>query len=301
MSEDLVAQISRLRRERNAIILSHNYQRPEVQDIADYTGDSLELSRKAAATDAAVIVFCGVHFMAETAKILSPDKTVLLPDEEAGCPMADMITMGQLEQEKAKYPGVQVICYVNSSASVKAGSDICCTSANAVQVVQAMDRDRPILFVPDQYLGHYAMRKAGREMHLWPGYCPTHMKIGVNDISLKKERYPQAEVLVHPECRPEVIDAADQALSTGGIIRYARSYRGSTLIIGTETGILHRLRKENPDVEYVPVTRRSLCPNMKRITLEKVLWSMAAMEPQIDIPEDTRQRALIAVERMLLL
>ena len=299
MSEDLVEQISKLRRELNAIILAHNYQRSEVQDIADYTGDSLELSRKAAATDADVIVFCGVHFMAETAKILSPDKTVLLPDEEAGCPMADMITMGQLEQEKAKYPGVQVICYVNSSASVKAGSDICCTSANAVQVVQAMDRDRPILFVPDQYLGHYAIRQAGREMHLWPGYCPTHMKIGVNDISIQKERHPQAEVLVHPECRPEVIDAADQALSTGGIIRYARSYEGSTLIIGTETGILHRLRKENPAVEYVPVTKRGLCPNMKRITLEKVLWSMAAMEPQIDIPEDIRQRALIAVERML--
>ncbi len=299
MSKNLGEQIAKLRRERNAIILAHNYQRPEVQDIADYTGDSLELSRKAAATEADVIVFCGVHFMAETAKILSPEKTVLLPDEEAGCPMADMITAEQLAQEKAKYPGAQVVCYVNSSAAVKAGSDICCTSANAVQVVQAIDKDRAILFVPDQYLGHYAMRKAGREMHLWPGYCPTHMKIGINDVIGKRARYPQAKILVHPECRPEVIDAADEALSTGGIIRYARSYEGSTLIVGTETGILHRLRKENPAVEYVPVTKRGLCPNMKRITLEKVLWSMQAMKPEIEISEDIRQRALTAVERML--
>jgi quinolinate synthase len=301
MSEKLVGEISTLRRKLNAIILAHNYQRAEVQDIADYTGDSLELSRKAAATDADLIVFCGVHFMAETAKILSPEKTVLLPDKEAGCPMADMITADQLEEEKAKYPGVQVVCYVNSSAAVKAGSDICCTSANAVQVVQAMDHDRPILFIPDQYLGHYAMRMAGKAMHLWPGYCPTHMKIGIKDVVSMRQRYPQAKVLVHPECRPDVIDAADEALSTGGIIRYALSYEGSTLIIGTEIGILHRLRKENPAVEYVPITERGLCPNMKRITLEKVLWSMVAMKPQIEVPEDIRQRALTAVERMLLL
>jgi quinolinate synthase len=204
-----------------------------------------------------------------------------------------------LEQEKAKYPGVQVVCYVNSSAAVKAGSDICCTSANAVQVVETMDRDRPILFVPDQYLGHYAMRKTGREMHLWPGYCPTHMKIGVDDVNRQRARYPEAKVLVHPECRPDVIDAADEALSTGGIIRYAQSYQGSTLIVGTETGILHRLRKENAAVEYVPVAKRGVCPNMKCITLEKVLWSMEEMAPNIEIPEDVRQRALAAVERML--
>ena len=301
MSKSLEEQIVTLREKLNAIILAHNYQRSEVQDIADYTGDSLELSRKAAGTDAEVIVFCGVHFMAETAKILSPQKTVLLPDEAAGCPMADMITADQLEQEKAKYPGVQVVCYVNSSAAVKAGSDICCTSANAVQVVQAMDRERPILFVPDQYLGHYAMRKTGREMHLWPGYCPTHMKIGVDDVNRQRARYPGATVLVHPECRPDVIDAADEALSTSGIIRYAQSYQGSTLIVGTETGILHRLRKENPAVEYVPVTKRGVCPNMKCITLEKVLWSMEEMEPTIEIPQEVRQRALTAVERMLAL
>ncbi len=301
MNESLIEKITTLKGKLNAIILAHNYQRPEVQDIADYTGDSLELSRKAAETDADVIVFCGVHFMAETAKILSPQKTVLLPDENAGCPMADMITAEQLAQEKKKYPGVQVVCYVNSSAAVKAGSDICCTSANAVKVVQAMDADRPVLFVPDQYLGLFAMRTSGTKMHFWPGYCPTHMKIGANDIARQKERYPNAKIVVHPECRPDVIDAADEALSTGGIIRYARAYKQKTLIVGTETGILHRLGKENPAVEYVPVTERSLCPNMKRITLEKVLWAMEELKPRIEIPEDIRQQALSAVERMLAL
>lgn len=299
MAERLREKIGKLRRERKAVILAHNYQRGEIQDIADFTGDSLELSRKAAGTDAKVIVFCGVHFMAETAKILSPEKTVLLPDLEAGCPMADMITAEQLEQEKAKYPGVQVVCYVNSSAAVKAGSDICCTSANAVQVVEAMDAERPILFIPDQYLGHFTMRRTGRELLLWPGYCPTHVKITVSDISAQKARHPEATVIVHPECRPEVIAAADEALSTGGMIRYARDYRGKTVIIGTETGILHRLRKENPAVEYVAATERGLCPNMKRITLEKVLWALEEMEPQIEIPGPVRQRAQAAVERML--
>lgn len=301
MSEKLVEQIGHLRKSLKAIILAHNYQRPEVQDIADFTGDSLELSRKAAGTDAEVIVFCGVHFMAETAKILSPHKTVLLPDEEAGCPMADMITLEQLEAEKAKYPGVQVICYVNSSAAVKAGSDICCTSANAVQVVNAVEKNRPILFIPDQYLGQYAMNRTGREMHLWPGYCPTHVKIGVGDLRRQKARYPGCKVVVHPECRPDVIGEADEALSTSGIIRYARSYQGNVLIVGTEIGILHRLKKENPAVEYVPVTERSVCPNMKRITLEKVLCSMEDMQPTIEVSESVRQRALAAVERMLAL
>ena len=301
MSDKLVEQIGNLRKSLKAIILAHNYQRPEVQDIADFTGDSLELSRKAAATDAEVIVFCGVHFMAETAKILSPAKTVLLPDEEAGCPMADMITLEQLEEEKAKYPGVQVVCYVNSSAAVKAGSDICCTSANAVQVVEGVEKSRPILFVPDQYLGQYAMGRTGREMYLWPGYCPTHMRIGVADVRKQKARYPDSKVVVHPECRPEVIDEADEALSTGGMIRYAKSYRGKTLLVGTETGILHRLRKENSAVEYVPVTERSVCPNMKRITLEKILWSLEEMRPRIEISDSIRQGALAAVERMLAL
>ena len=299
MDQNLTEQIVQLKQEKKALIIAHNYQRPEVQDIADFTGDSLELSRKAAATDAEVIVFCGVHFMAETAKILSPEKVVLLPDEEAGCPMANMITAEQLDEERVKHPGVQVVCYVNSSASVKAGSDICCTSANAVQVVEAMNPDRPILFVPDQYLGHYVMRKTGRELLLWPGYCPTHMKITVKDIDTQRALFPDAKVLVHPECRPDVIDAADEALSTGGIIRYAREYPGKTLIVGTETGILHRLKKENPEVEYVPVTDKGLCPNMKKIDQGKVLLSLQEMEPRIEVPEDIRQGALTAVERML--
>ena len=299
MEQNLTDQIEQLKREKKALIIAHNYQRSEVQDIADFTGDSLELSRKAAATDAEVIVFCGVHFMAETAKILSPDKVVLLPDEEAGCPMADMITAEQLDEERAKHPGVQVVCYVNSSAAVKAGSDICCTSANAIQVVEAMDPDRPILFVPDQYLGHYVMRQTGRELLFWPGYCPTHMKITVKDIDKQRALFPDAKVLVHPECRPDVIDAADEALSTGGIIRYAREYQGKTLIVGTETGILHRLKQENPEIEYIPVTNKGLCPNMKRIDLGKVLLSLQEMAPRIEVPEDIRLGAQTAVERML--
>lgn len=301
MTKPIVEEILNLKRDRNALILAHNYQRPEVQDIADFTGDSLELSRKAAETDADVIVFCGVHFMAETAKILSPERIVILPDEEAGCPMANMITATQLEEEKAKHTGVQVVCYVNSTAEVKAGSDISCTSANAMNVVRSMSADHPILFVPDQYLGHYVMRQTGREMLLWPGYCPTHMKVTAKDIARQRARFGEAKVLVHPECRPDVIDAADEVLSTGGMIRYARSYRGKTLIIGTETGILHRLRKENPGVEYVPVTQKSVCPNMKRIDLEKVLSALETMEPQIEVPEDVRQRAKAAVDRMLAL
>jgi quinolinate synthase len=299
MADDLRERIYRLKEQRKALILAHNYQRPEVQDIADFVGDSLELSRKASEIEAEAIVFCGVHFMAETAKILSPEKIVLLPDQEAGCPMAEMITAEQLEQEKAKYPGAVVVCYVNSTAAVKAGSDVCCTSANAVRVVAALDESRPVLFVPDQYLGHYAMRKTGRELKLWPGYCPTHMRITVDDILKQRARYPEARVMVHPECRPEVIDAADEALGTGGMIRYARAYTGKTLIVGTETGILHRLHKENAAVEYVPVTERSLCPDMKRITLEKILWSLEDMRPRIEVPENIRQRALAAVQRML--
>ncbi|MBW1786694.1 MAG: quinolinate synthase NadA [Deltaproteobacteria bacterium] len=301
MDKNVAVQIIKLKKEKNAIILAHNYQRPEVQDVADITGDSLELSRKAAETDAEVIVFCGVHFMAETAGILSPEKTVLLPDPEAGCPMANMITAEQLKSEKAKYPGVQVVCYVNSTAAVKAESDICCTSANAVQVVRSIAPDLPILFIPDQYLGHYVMRQTGRELNLWPGYCPTHMKITPKDIAEKRKQYPEAKVLVHPECRPDVIDAADEALSTGGIIRYARSYEGKILIVGTETGIIHRLIKENPKIEYVPVNEKAICPNMKRINLEKVLLSLKNLEPRIEIPENTRRPALAAVENMLAL
>lgn len=301
MTSDIIKAIDRLRQQRQALILAHNYQRGEIQDIADFVGDSLELSRQAAATDARVIVFCGVHFMAETAKILSPDKTVLLPDLHAGCPMADMITPEQLAAEKAKHPGAQVVCYVNSSAAVKALCDVCCTSANAIKVVEAMAPDRPVIFVPDQYLGHYAQEKTGRELILWPGYCPTHMKITVEQIAALKAQHPGAEVVVHPECRPDVVQTADQALSTGGILRYARSYQGQTLIVGTETGILHRLAKENPGKTFIPVNDKAVCPNMKRITLEKVLACLEDMRHPIEVPEDIRQKALASVERMLAL
>ncbi|MFH1035881.1 MAG: quinolinate synthase NadA [Pseudomonadota bacterium] len=301
MHSPIAQRIASLKQQRQALILAHNYQRGEIQDIADFVGDSLELSRQAAATDAKVIVFCGVHFMAETAKILSPDKTVLLPDLGAGCPMADMITPEQLAAEKAKHPGAQVVCYVNSSAAVKALCDVCCTSANGVKVVQAMDPARPVIFAPDQYLGHFAQLQSGRELILWPGFCPTHMKITVERIAALRTQHPGAPVLVHPECRPDVVAAADQALSTGGILRYARSYAGQTLIVGTETGILHRLAKENPAKTFIPVNDKAVCPNMKRITLEKVLASLETMQHPIEVPEDIRQKALASVERMLAL
>ncbi|CAO0820905.1 Quinolinate synthase [Desulfarculales bacterium] len=299
MSKKIIQDIARLRKERQALILAHNYQRGEIQDIADFVGDSLELSRQAAATDARVIVFCGVHFMGETAKILSPDKTVLLPDLDAGCPMADMITAEQLADLKARHANAQVVCYANSSAVVKALCDVCCTSANAVKMVQAMDPDRPVIFIPDQYLGHYAQQQSGRDLILWPGYCPTHMKITVEQITALKARHPGAEVVVHPECRPDVVESADLALSTGGILRYARSYQGQTLIVGTETGILHRLANENPGKTFIPVNEKAVCPNMKRITLEKVLASLETMREPVEVPEDIRQKAMASVERML--
>ena len=295
---EIINEISRLKKQKNAVILVHNYQRPEVQDIADFTGDSLELSQQAAKTTADVIVFCGVHFMAETAYIINPKRTVLLPDIESGCPMADMITAEALIARKKELPGVTVVCYVNSSAAVKAESDICCTSGNAVKVVQSLG-DEEILFVPDQYLGQWVAEKTGHQMHLWPGYCPTHMKILPEDILSLKKKYPGYVAMVHPECRPEAKAAADEVLSTGGMMRYARESNAPGFIIGTETGILHRLRKENPDKYFIPVTDKAVCPNMKRITLEKVLWSLQDMKHQIIVPEDIRVRALNSVERML--
>ncbi len=295
---DIISEITRLKKQRNAVIIVHNYQRPEVQDIADFTGDSLELSQQAAKTTADVIVFCGVHFMAETAYIINPKRTVLLPEIESGCPMADMITAEALIARKKELKGVTVVCYVNSSAAVKAESDICCTSANAVKVVQSLG-DKEILFIPDQYLGQWVAEKTGRQMYLWPGFCPTHMKILPEDILRLKKEHPGAVALVHPECRPDAKAAVDEVLSTGGMIRYVRESRAKEFIIGTETGILHRLRKENPQKHFFPVTDKAVCPNMKRITLEKVLWSLQDMKYKITVPEDIRVRALSAVERML--
>ena len=295
----LIEGILRLKKERNVIILAHNYQLGEVQDIADFVGDSLELSQKAAQTGAAVIVFCGVHFMAETASILCPDKKVLLPDVHAGCPMADMITAEGLRQKKIEHPGATVVCYINSSAEVKAESDICCTSANAVRIVEKLPEERKILFVPDQYLGHYISTKTGREMILWPGFCPTHTRIKSQDIIRLRQELPQAKVVVHPECRPEVTALADEVLSTGGICRFARSTMAAEVIVGTEIGILHRLRKENPDKRFIPASEQAVCPRMKLITLENVLWSLEEMAPEVTVLEAIRLRAKAAVDRML--
>jgi quinolinate synthase len=296
----LEERILKLKKERNAVILVHNYQLGEVQDIADFVGDSLGLSQNAAKTRAAVIVFCGVHFMAETAAILCPDMAVLLPDPHAGCPMANMINAEQLRQKKKELPSASVVCYINSTAEVKAESDICCTSANAVKVVESVNNDE-ILFVPDQYLGHYVSTKTKKEMHLWPGYCPTHARIRDRDIIRLKQEYPQAKVVVHPECRPEVIALADEVASTGGIIRYARREDIRELIVGTEMGIIHRLKKENPGKKFIPVTEQAVCPNMKLITLEKVLWSLEEKAPVVTVPEKIRLRAKAAVDKMLVI
>jgi quinolinate synthase len=294
----LIEEILSLKKERNAVLLVHNYQLGEVQDIADFVGDSLELSQKAAKTDAKVIVFCGVKFMAETASILCPDKVVLLPDMHAGCPMADMITAERLRERKRELPGAIVVCYINSSAEVKAESDVCCTSANAVRVIESLDT-REILFVPDQYLGHYISTKTGKRMNLWPGFCPTHMRIQPQDITRLKKEYPQAKVVVHPECRPEVIALADEVLSTGGMCRFAQKTEAKDIIVGTEIGIIHRLRKENQDKRFIPVSEQAICPRMKLITLESILCSLEEMTPEVKVPEDIRLRAKAAVDKML--
>ncbi len=297
--QQLIEKIEALKAERHAIILAHNYQRDEVQEIADFTGDSLGLAIQAAKTDAEVIVFCGVHFMAETASILSPEKTVLMPDPGAGCPMADMITADQLRELKAQHPGAVVVTYVNSSAEVKAETDICCTSSNAVKVIESLKDAGEILFVPDQYLGSFVAKKTGRDMTFWPGYCPTHMRIMTESIEREKAAHPAAEVLVHPECTQPVVALADFALSTEGICRRARESGAKEFIIGTELGVMYRLRKENPGKKFYPASESAICPNMKKITLEKILWSLEGMQHEVRVPEDIRLRASQAVDRMV--
>lgn len=295
---ELIKEILDLKTRRGAVILAHNYQLGEIQDIADFVGDSLELSQRAAETSASVIVFCGVHFMAETASILCPDKVVLLPDVNAGCPMADMITADRLREKKKEHPRAAVVCYINSSAEVKAESDICCTSANAVGIIESLDAQE-ILFVPDQYLGLYVSARTGKEMILWPGFCPTHVRITPERMEELRQEYPQAKIVVHPECRPEVIALADEVLSTGGMCRYARREGVREMIVGTEMGIIHRLRKENPGKRFIPVSEQAICPNMKLITLEKVLWSLEEMNPEVKVAERIRLGAKAAVDRML--
>ena len=295
---ELAEKVLSLKKRRNAVILVHNYQLGEIQDIADFVGDSLDLSQKAAKTDAGVIVFCGVHFMAETASILCPDKTVLLPDMHAGCPMANMITVPQLRAKKKENPKATVVCYINSSAAVKAESDICCTSANAIGVIESLDADE-ILFVPDQYLGHYVSTKTTKKVILWPGFCPTHVRILPEHIAKLKQEYPRAKVVVHPECTPAVIALADEVLSTSGMIQFAKREDVRQMIVGTEIGIIYRLRKENPGKSFIPVSEQAVCPNMKLITLEKVLWSLEEMAPVVKVPEKIRLKAKKAVDRML--
>ena len=294
----LIDKIQLLKKKNNAIILVHNYQRAEVQDIADFVGDSLELSQNAAGTNSGVIIFCGVHFMAETASIICPDKKVLLPNLNAACPMADMITAERLREEKRKYPNAVVVCYINSSAEVKAESDICCTSSNAVNVVNSLPQ-KEVLFVPDQFLGSFVASKVDKTMHLWPGYCPTHARIAPEHIIGRKREYPDARVVVHPECKPEVIALADAALSTSGILRYAREEDFKVLIVGTEVELLHRLRKENPHKIFIAATDLAVCPNMKLINLERILWTLEDLAPEVKVLEDIRSRAKVAVDKML--
>ncbi len=299
MSDSIIEKISELKKKHNAVILAHNYQRGEIQDVADFVGDSLGLSQQAAGTDADLIVFCGVHFMAETAALLSPDKTVIMPDEHAGCPMASMITARELREKKKLYPNAKVVCYVNTTAAVKAESDICCTSSNAVKIVSSIPEDEDIIFVPDKSLGAYVSSCLDREMMYWEGYCPTHHRILADQIVKMKSDHPEAEVVVHPECTPDVIALADHVASTTGILNYAKSSNSKEFVIGTEIGILHRMKKENPDKTFMPVTPLSDCPNMKLNTLEKLLWSLEDIQFVVTVPEEIAIEARKAIQRML--
>lgn len=294
----LIAEIKELCKEKNAIILAHYYQPSEIQDIADFVGDSLQLAQKAAATDADVIVFCGVHFMAESAAILSPDKIVLLPEIDAGCPMADMVDAESLREEKAKFPGIKVICYVNSSAEVKAESYICCTSSNAQKVLESLS-NQDILFVPDENLGRYVAAKANKKIKYWPGFCPTHHRLRKEDVLKRRQENPEAEVLVHPECREEVWQEADYVGSTAGIIKHAESSPNKEFIIGTECGILHELQKRCPGKKFYMASDDMRCPNMKKNSLLKVRDSLRNLSPQITVSEEISQKAIGALERML--
>jgi len=297
---ELIAAIEKLKKKRNAVILAHNYQIPEVQDIADFVGDSLGLSIEAAKTGADVIVFCGVHFMAETAKILSPEKTVLLPEEKAGCPMADMITAEDVKALKERHPGAAVLCYVNTSATVKAECDLCCTSANAVRMVREVLKDeKEIIFVPDQYLASYVAAQTGRAIIPWQGFCPTHARILPENIADVKALHPEAEVLVHPECSPELIGLADHVASTEGMCRYAKEAGAVEFIVATERGSIHRMEKENPGKRFYPASRFALCPNMKYTTPEKILRALEDTTYEIRVPEEIAARARRCIDGML--
>jgi len=296
---DVLAEIAGLKKAKNAVIFAHNYCRGDVQDVADFTGDSLELARKATEVTAETIVFCGVYFMAETAKILNPTKKVIIPDASAGCPMADMITGAQLRELKAKHPGAIAVCYVNSTAEVKSECDLCVTSGNAARVMATVPKDREILFVPDQHLGGHVSALEGREYVLWPGYCPIHARLTVEAIARARAAYPGAPVLVHPECAKAVRDAADERLSTGGMCTYARESAAQTIIVGTEVGILHRLQRENPEKTFVSIDAAMVCDDMKKTTLEKVRDALRDGTCEVVVPCEIAAKAKRAIDAML--
>lgn len=295
---DIKAEIKRLARERDAVILAHNYQIDEIQEIADFTGDSLGLSIEASRVKNKVIVFCGVHFMAETAYTLSPDKIVLLPEKDAGCPMADMVTADGLRKMKEKYKGVPVVCYVNSSADVKAEADICCTSANAINIVKSLKSDE-VIFVPDMNLGHYVSRFVDKKIILWEGFCPIHRRLTSKEILELKEKYRDALFIAHPECSPDVLDLADHICSTSGFYTFVKNSEHKRFIIGTEKGVIYRLKKENPGKEFIPAYDGFVCKNMKKTTLNSLYESLRDMKYTVKVEEEIRLKGLNAIERML--
>jgi len=298
MSNQAISKIEKLKSEHNAIILAHNYQLPEVQDIADLLGDSLDLAKKAQKTDADNIIFCGVRFMAESAKILNPSKNVIIPDMSAVCPMAAMVDAKGLTKLKKENPDAKVVAYINTTADIKAISDICCTSANGAEIVKSISSEK-IIFVPDQNLGAYIKRSfPDKEMIIWPGFCSTHHNIRKEDILKLKKQHPDSEILVHPECRPEIIDIADYAFSTNGMVNHAKNSDVNEFIIGTEKDLCYRLKKENPDKSFYPI-RYAICPNMKKITLEKVLNSLETLEPKVSLSEDVIKKAKIPLKKMM--
>ncbi|MBN1914071.1 MAG: quinolinate synthase NadA [Candidatus Omnitrophica bacterium] len=297
--DDIEKKINALKKKRQAVILAHNYQLPEVQDVADYRGDSLELSRIASKTDAEVIVFCGVHFMAETAAILSPEKLVVMPDVNSGCPMANMMTAKDLRKLKKEHPDAVSIGYVNTSAEVKAELDVCCTSTNAIAVVNAFKDRKEVIFIPDKYLADYVSKQTGRKLISWNGFCPTHIKILPEDIKREKEFHPKAKVMVHPECLPSVVAMADAVLSTSKMAQYAKESPDREFIIGTEVGLIYRLKSDNPQKEFYPATERAVCPNMKRTNQEKILWALEGLKDVVQVPESIRVAAKKAIDKML--
>jgi quinolinate synthase len=294
----IIENIKKLKKDKNAVILAHNYQRPEVQDIADYVGDSLGLSVQASKTTADIIVFCGVHFMAETAAILSPKKKVIMPDISAGCPMAEMIKPEDVKKLKSEYPGVPVVAYVNTTAAVKAEVDYCCTSANAVKVVNSIKSDR-IIFIPDKYLGDYVAKETKKDLILFNGFCPTHVRILPEHINIAKKEHPEAMVIAHPECLPSVVALADKVASTEGMALFVKSSPAREFIIATEVAMLHRLRKENPGKIFYPATELATCPNMKKITLEKILWALEEEGPVVTVAPAIAAKAKLAIDRMI--